>query len=65
MPRGAKNLKSARTTPDIVGQKIHAEIETGRVAGPFEHRPLLNLRVSPLGLVWVFPFDSPLIVSIC
>ena len=51
MPRDAKNLKSARTRPEIVGQKIQAEIEAGRVAGPFDQRPLLNLRVSPLGLV--------------
>ena len=50
MPRDAKNLKSARTRPEIVGQKIQAEIEAGRVAGPFDQRPLLNLRVSPLGL---------------
>ena len=35
MPRDAKNLKSARSRPDIVGQNIHVEIETGRVAGPF------------------------------
>ena len=51
MPRDAKNLKSARTRPEIVGQNIHAEIEAGRVAGPFDERPSLNLRVSPLGLV--------------
>ena len=50
MPRDAKNLKSARTRPEIVGQKIQAEIEAGRVNGPIDQRPLLNLCVSP----WVW-----------
>ena len=66
MPRDAKNLKSARIRPDVVGQKNNAEIEDGRIAGPFEERSLLNLR-APLGLVkkkkFFFPFDSSLIVS--
>ena len=65
MPRDAKNLKSASTRPEIVGQNINAEIETGRVAGPFDQRPLLNLHVFPWVWFqnkrsWVFPFDSPL-----
>ena len=51
MPTDAMNFKSARTRPEIVGQKINAEIEAGRVAGPFDEHPLLNLCVSPLGLV--------------
>ena len=50
-PRDAKNLKSARSNPEIVKQKIQAEIDAGRVAGPFSLRPFPNLRVSPLGLV--------------
>ena len=32
-------------------QKIKAVVEAGRVTGPFDFRPLPNLRVSPLGLV--------------
>ena len=50
-PSDSKNLKSAKTNPDIVRQKIQSEIEAGRVAGPFDTRPMSTLRVSPLGLV--------------
>ena len=45
------NLKSALQNQHIVKQKIQKEVQEGRVAGPFEHRPLPNLRISPLGLV--------------
>lgn len=38
-------------TPDIVRLKIQCEIDAGRVAGPFDNRPIATLRVSPLGLV--------------
>ncbi|MBV2113440.1 MAG: hypothetical protein KUF82_21005 [Candidatus Thiodiazotropha sp. (ex Ctena orbiculata)] len=51
MPFDSKNLKSANLHPDIVRQKIKAEIDAGRVAGPFDSRPFPTLRVSPLGLV--------------
>ena len=47
----AKNLKSALVQPDIVRQKIQVEVEAGRVAGPFDNRPIPNLRISPLGIV--------------
>lgn len=47
----ARNLRSARRDPEVVKQKIQAEISVGRVAGPFKTRPLPTLRVSPLGLV--------------
>ena len=42
-PRDANNSKSAKS--NIVGQKINAENEAGRVAGSFEERPLSNQRV--------------------
>lgn len=51
VPRDAKNLRSALAHPDILEQKINAEILAGRVAGPFLERPLSNLIISPLGLV--------------
>ena len=51
VPTEAKNLKSARKHPDIVRQKIQSEVDGGRVAGPFNDRPIPTLRVSPLGLV--------------
>ena len=47
----ANNLKSAEQAPDIVLQKINKEIDSGRVAGPFNCLPIANLRISPLGLV--------------
>ncbi|MCG8045582.1 MAG: hypothetical protein JAY66_07850 [Candidatus Thiodiazotropha taylori] len=50
-PLDSKKLKSANIRPEIVRQKIQAEIEAGRVAGPFHARPIKNLRISPLGLV--------------
>ena len=50
-PSDSKNLKSANINADIVKQKIQAEIDAGRVAGPFDSRPIPTLRVSPLGLV--------------
>ena len=51
MPSDAKNLKSALEQPGVVRQEIQAEIEKGRVAGPFIKRPIKTLRVSPIGLV--------------
>ena len=50
-PFDSKNLKSANINADIVKQKIQAEIDAGRVAGPFDSQPIPTLRVSPLGLV--------------
>ena len=35
----------------MVRQKIETEVAAGRVAGPFDSRPLQTLRISPLGLV--------------
>ena len=51
VPTDATNLKSANKRPDVVRQKIQSEIDAGRVAGPFDQRPIPTLRVSPLGLV--------------
>lgn len=45
------NLKSVRDQPEVVKQKLLAEVDLGRMAGPFTEPPLPNLRVSPLGLV--------------
>ena len=50
-PSDSKNLKSALGNPDIVREKIQAEVTAGRVAGPFISRPIPTLRISPLGLV--------------
>lgn len=50
-PRDSENLRSCSLNPEIIKAQINKEIESGRVAGPFEERPLPNLIVSPIGLV--------------
>lgn len=45
------NLKSAREAPEAVLEKLEKEVGLGRMAGPFSEPPILNLRISPLGLV--------------
>lgn len=51
MPMESKNLKSANDHPEIVQQKLLSEINLGRVAGPFQDKPISTLRISPIGLV--------------
>lgn len=36
---------------EIVKNKIKAEIDAGRILGPFDSHPFQNFRLSPLGLV--------------
>ena len=45
------NLKSASQFPQIVREKVEKEIAEGRIAGPFEHPPFDDFRISPLGVV--------------
>jgi hypothetical protein len=45
------NLKSIYQYPDIALKEIQSEIEFGRIKGPFSHRPISNLRCSPIGIV--------------
>ena len=47
----SKNLVSANENSEEVLRKIRAEIEKGRVGGPFESPPFTNMRCSPIGLV--------------
>ena len=51
IPFDSKNLKSVLTDPDRAREKIETEILSGRIAGPFDYRPISNLRCSPIGLV--------------
>lgn len=44
-------MLSANDLPNIVTDKLHKEIEAGRVAGPFSAPPFDNFVVSPLGIV--------------
>lgn len=46
-----QNLASVKKNLQVARQKIQAEIEAGRVAGPFDNPPLPKMRCSPLGLV--------------
>ena len=53
-PRGGReshNLKSIKQNITIASEKISKEVRLHRVAGPFKIPPLVNLQVSPLGLV--------------
>lgn len=45
------NAKSVNIRKDIVRNKIQAEIDLGRIAGPFQTPPFSNFRLSPLSLV--------------
>ena len=44
-------MLSAHDQPNIITDKLHKEIEAGRVAGPFSAPPFDNFVVSPLGIV--------------
>ena len=44
------NLKSMQETEGIVKAKIQKKITDGRVLGPYQHAPLENLQVLPLGV---------------
>jgi len=49
--RDANNLKSILNLQDVALEKLEKEIKLGRIAGPFNYRPLPNLMISPIGLV--------------
>lgn len=54
--QNSPNLPSALSNNKIVNEKIKSELAAGRIAGPFDVKPLNNLKISPLGLV---PKNSP------
>ena len=45
------NLRSAFDHPEALLDKIEKEVALGRMAGPFDHPPLPNLHISPVGVV--------------
>ena len=47
----SKNLVSAFLHPTIVDHKIRKELESHRLAGPFQFPPLRPFCISPLGVV--------------
>ena len=44
-------MKSINQLADKAIEKLEKEIKLGRIAGPFNERPLPNVIVSPIGLV--------------
>ena len=51
MARDSKNHRSATNHSETVTEKLVAEVAKGRVAGPFQSKPLPDLIISPIGLV--------------
>ncbi len=49
--RDSPNLKSVIQDPKSARQKLQKEIKLGRIAGPFQSRPIQDLIVSPIGLI--------------
>lgn len=44
------NLKSCRDHPDIVQEKINAELRPNRTKGPFSEPPFPETKISPIGI---------------
>jgi len=51
VPKECKNLKSIFEFESVAREKIMAEVNAGRMAGPYTFKPISNLRISPIGLV--------------
>ena len=51
IPRFSKNLISADMHPTETLQLLKAEVDMGRMLGPFSNIPISTLRISPIGLV--------------
>ena len=49
--RLCSNLPSIVGKSEILKSKILAELQAGRVAGPFDQIPIYNIQLSPLGIV--------------
>ena len=45
------NHRSLNQNPEIVQKKLDAELQKGRISGPYDQPPLENMIFSPLGLV--------------
>ena len=50
-PVECKYLKSIYKNPQKAFEKIQSEIDLNRIAGPYDKRPISNLRCYPIGLV--------------
>ena len=47
----SENLKSVLQYPDKTKEKILNEQKLGRIAGPFKTKPIVNLKISPIGII--------------
>ena len=47
----ANNSEATIKNSDLVDRKLQKEIELGRIAGPFQHAPFSNFRISPLAII--------------
>ena len=47
----SENLKSVLQYPDKTKEKILNEQKLGRIAGPFKNKPIVNLKISPIGII--------------
>jgi len=47
----SKKVLSVIQNPEVAWQKVMSEVQCGRIAGPFQTRPISNLRCSPIGVV--------------
>ena len=50
-PHTARHLASAYMHPNVISDAIAKECKAGRMAGPYPHPPLPNLRCSGMGVV--------------
>ena len=46
-----KNLTSALRQPHVMQTLIQNEVDKGRFLGPFQEKPLANMRINPIGFV--------------
>lgn len=49
--RTTRNHTSATDNPHVVDEKLKIELSQGRIAGPFQSKPIPHLVISPIGLV--------------
>ena len=49
--RAPDNLPTAKLDPQLIWDRLHKDIQLGRMLGPFKDPPFLDLMCSPVGLV--------------
>ena len=49
--RAPDNLPLADIKPELIRERLHKEVQLGRMWGPFQEPPFEHLMCSPVGLV--------------